>query len=177
MEIIKYTAGPQTYNYPKLQTEGNAAQYALPFAKKVCVGKGLDVGYSEIHWKLDNAIGIEPNINPEFHSMNLPNNTEDPTGKWNFIFSSHCLEHVPHRWQEAIEYWLSKICKGGTLFLYLPNCSHQKYWGLQNKKHMHYLTPEILEDFCYHMPVGAVENYMVTKGYDLNSSFYVVITK
>lgn len=176
MEIIQHQAGHHTYKYPKLQTEGFAAQYAFPFAQRVCQGHGLDVGYNKPEWMLPGATGVEPEVNPEYQAMRLPDCLVNH-GKWDYIFSSHCLEHVMARWQEVIEYWLSCVRKGGTVFLYLPNCSHQKYWGLENKKHMHYLTPEILEDFLYHMPVGTITHYMVTKGYDLNSSFYVVITK
>ena len=30
--------------YPKFQTEGNASQFAIPFAKHVCKGYGYDIG-------------------------------------------------------------------------------------------------------------------------------------
>lgn len=30
--------------YPKFQTEGNASQFAIPFALHVCKGLGYDIG-------------------------------------------------------------------------------------------------------------------------------------
>jgi predicted SAM-dependent methyltransferase len=43
-----------------------------------------------------------------------------------YIYSSHCLEHVDN-WIETLEYWIKNLKDGGILFLYLPDFS-QKYW-------------------------------------------------
>lgn len=154
--------------YPILQTQGHASKYASAFANEICKGTGFDIGCNREEWALiPTAILVDPNINPEYHAMNLPNITVD------YIASSHMLEHYEGRWQDVIDYWLSRIRKGGCVFLYLPNCDYQEYWAYGNKKHVHYLNPSILRGYCeYH---GF--RHIVTDGYDLNGSFYCVIEK
>jgi hypothetical protein len=38
-------------HYPAFQAQGNAAQFAIPFAKHVCSGTGVDVGCNREEWK------------------------------------------------------------------------------------------------------------------------------
>lgn len=155
--------------YPALQSKGFASKFAFPFAYQILKGVGFDIGYSRKEWMLPGSIGIEPSINPEFDDMHLPSINVD------YIFSSHCLEHVPGRFQDTIEYWLTKVKKGGVILLYLPNCDYQKYWAWGNNKHTHYLSPQIMKDYLIHL--DGIESFIVTDGYDLNGSFYVVINK
>lgn len=153
-------------DYLALQTEGNAAQYIKPFAHKICIGTGYDIGYCKKEWKLENAIGIDINKNDGFHANNLPEEEVD------FIFSSHCLEHVDNPYL-TLEYWVSKLKSGGVLFLYLPDYS-QKYWRpWNNKKHIHIMDKEVLKDCLkeYNM-----YNFFIS-GVDLNSSFTLVCQK
>lgn len=161
------------HTYPVLQSLGFSAQYAFPFAEKLCKGTGYDIGYSKEEWKLPGAIGIEPSIVPEFHATNLPPMSVD------FIFSSHCLEHCPD-WVEALDHWATRLKTGGVLFLYLPHYE-QRYWRAWNQrqntqinsKHIHNLTPEMLKDY---LTDRGWDKIFVT-GYDLNHSFYVVAEK
>ena len=99
----------------------------------------------------------------EWEAYNLPDT------KVNYIYSSHCLEHLPD-WISALDYWTSKLKTGGVLFLYLPHYN-QEYWRpWNNRKHLHVFTPQIIKD------------YMESRGYinvfvsdrDLNDSFMVV---
>ena len=155
--------------YPALQTNGNAARFAKAFAAEFCSeGTGCDIGCNRAQWALvEGALLIDPEICSEYHAMNLPAMIFD------WICSSHMLEHYVGRWQDVVTYWLSKIHKGGVLFMYLPNCEYQQYWAWGNKKHVHYLTPKLLREFCQHEGF----KHIVTDGYDLNGSFYVVIEK
>jgi SAM-dependent methyltransferase len=41
-------------------------------------------------------------------------------GSMDFVFSSHCLEHIED-WQAALDEWTQKVRAGGHLFLYLPH--------------------------------------------------------
>ena len=150
---------------PRFQSEGNASQFSIPFAKKFCKGIGYDIGYSKLEWKFPGAIGIDLDcLDDDYHADNLPD------AKVDYIYSSHCLEHVPH-WINTIEFWISKIKNKGILFLYLPDFS-QKYWRpWNNRKHNHCFTPEIFKGFC---ESKQFENFFVS-GVDLNNSFYVVI--
>jgi len=60
---------------------------------------------------------------------------------YDYIFSSHCLEHLADP-ISALEYWKTKIRKGGVLFLYLPH-PEMEYWLPQNnRKHLHSWYPE-----------------------------------
>lgn len=157
----------QFIKYPAFQGNGNSARFCMPFAKEVCKGIGFDIGYSKEEWKFPGAIGIEPSINPEFHATNLP------AGEVDYIFSAHCLEHT-YNWVDCLEYWASKIKKGGTLFLYLPDYS-QTYWRVwNNRKHIHTFNPQILKDYL--MQCGHYTNIFVS-GVDAYNSFTCMAEK
>lgn len=159
IDIISFSGN----NYPKFQSEGYAAQFAIPYAAHVCRGTGVDIGCSKTEWAFPGAIPIDPAINPKYHATNFPQENLD------YIFSSHCLEHVTN-WVEAMDYWYGKLKPTGVLFLYLPDYS-QKYWRpWNNRKHMNIFTPTIVRD------------YMNDRGYrkifsseiDLNNSFMIM---
>lgn len=129
--------------YPKLQTTGNAMRFAMPFAEAI-IGKGkvgYDIGCKYPEWSYPNSILIDPSIDAELDAMKLPKMMVD------YIVSSHCLEHLPN-WILALEHWHERLKRGGILFLYLPNMDAQVYWrGWHNKKHIHYLTPNIMSTY------------------------------
>ena len=173
MDIIRHNANGKTYIYPAFQAQGFAAQFAFPFAKHLCNGVGLDIGYSKPEWKLPGAKGVEPSIDPTYHAMNLPRNEFDTFGKWDYIFSSHCLEHVKESWAQTLLYWREKLADNGTLFLYLPGPGQQYWKNWSNKKHVHNLKPEDLREF---FEQTGWTNIFVS-GEDLNNSFYAVAQK
>lgn len=158
MDLIKFNG----LNYPAFQAKGNAAQFAIPFAKHICHGKGVDIGCMKKEWAFPGAHPIDLEFDDEWDAFHLPSNEND------YIFSSHCLEHLPN-WVDAMNYWYDVIKEGGHLFLYLPDFS-QEYWRpWNNRKHLHVFTPDI------------ILAYMVNKGYknifcsgiDLNNSFII----
>ena len=152
--------------YPQFQTMGNASQFAIPYGKYFCKGYGYDIGFSKEEWKFPGARGIDLSLNDGFHANNLPEEEVD------YIYSSHCLEHVDN-WIETLEYWISKLKPKGIIFLYLPDFS-QKYWRpWNNKKHKHCLSPELMREFCID---HNMENLFVS-GIDLNNSFMIVCQK
>jgi len=159
MQVVEYKGD----TYPHFQTIGNASQFAIPFAKHVCSGKGYDIGCMKQEWAFPGATAIDLDFDDPWHADNLPPSLVD------YIFSSHCLEHVPD-WVETMNYWYECIKPGGTLFLYLPDYS-QKYWRpWNNRRHKHCLKPEFIYD------------YMIDKGYknvfvsgiDLNNAFMIM---
>ena len=159
MNVITY----QGDLYPAFQTVGNAAQFAIPFAKHLCKGKGYDIGCMKEEWSFPGSIPIDIRFDDPYDANNLPDEQVD------YIFSSHCLEHIDD-WVSTMDYWYSKLKIGGTLFLYLPDYS-QKYWRpWNNRKHKHCFTPEIIRDYMNHR---RYKNVFVS-GIDLNSSFMVV---
>lgn len=147
--------------YPSFQADGGASRWVMPLALEICKGTGYDIGYSREEWKLPHAIGVDPAVNPEYNAMNLP------AMKVDFIFSSHCLEHVD-RWADALDYWASKLHAGGVIFLYLPDFS-QEYWRpYNNRKHIHSFTPNVIEDYLNNC--GLFHKVFVS-GVDANNSF------
>jgi predicted SAM-dependent methyltransferase len=148
--------------YPEFQSKGFASQFAIPYAKHFCKGYGIDVGCNREEWMFPGALAVDPNLN-SYTALNFPYENLD------YIFSSHCLEHLSD-WVEVLDYWTRKLKLGGVLFLYLPDYS-QEYWKpWNNRKHKNIFSPQIISD------------YMKDRGYknvfasatDLNNSFMVV---
>lgn len=160
MKLIKY----EESIYPKFQEEGYAAQFAIPFAKHFCSGIGFDIGCMKKEWAFPGSIPIDISLKDGWDAYNLPMNNVD------YIFSSHCLEHLID-WVSALNYWTYVLkSDGGILFLYLPDYS-QKYWRpWNNRKHKHIFTPQILQDYLKKMHYKNI----FTSGVDLNNSFMVI---
>jgi len=162
MDLIEF----HNEKYPKFQSLGNASQFAIPYAKYYCKGNGYDIGFCKEEWKFPNARGIDFSLGDGYNADNLPE------GNMDYIYSSHCLEHVDN-WVTTLEYWISKLKIGGILFLYLPDLS-QKYWRpWNNKKHKHCFTPELLYTFLADHNMKQI----FKSGVDLNNSFMIVCTK
>ena len=150
-------------DYPGFQAEGNASQFAIPFAKHFCFGRGVDVGFCNTEWKYPGAIGADlGDDSNEYHATHLPENLD-------YIYSSHCLEHTPD-WVGTLEYWAKSLKAGGVLFLYLPH-RNQEYWlPWNNRKHLHILDAESVVS-C--MRKFGFKNVFHSDR-DLNDSFMVV---
>jgi predicted SAM-dependent methyltransferase len=150
-------------NYPFFQSQGFGARFAFPYAKEVCKGVGVDIGCMKKEWSFPNSIPIDISFNDGFHAMKLPDIELD------YIFSSHCLEHI-NEWVDVMDYWYSKLKKEGILFLYLPHYS-QEYWRpWNNKKHKNIFTPDIMNDY---MENRGYKNIYKSE-YDLNNSFMIM---
>jgi predicted SAM-dependent methyltransferase len=149
-------------NYPEFQTQGNAAQFAIPYAKHVCIGTGIDVGCNRLEWTYPGAWPVDPTIN-NYDALNFPYTDLD------YIFSSHCLEHLTN-WVTVLDFWTSRLKSGGTLFLYLPDYT-QIYWRpWNNRKHVNIFTADIISD--YMQDAGYVNIFK--SGVDLNNAFMVM---
>ena len=151
---------------PKFQSNGFASRFCFPFALEVCKGIGYDIGCMKKEWSLPGSIPIDLSFEDEYHANKLPKTDVD------YIFSSHCLEHI-NNWVETLDYWYESLKNGGTLFLYLPDYS-QEYWKpWNNKKHVNIFKPEFIRD------------YLEDKGYkkifvsnvDLYNSFIAIAEK
>ena len=155
--------------YPMFQTNGNASRFAMPFAKELCKGKGLDIGANNPEWAFPGARMIDLEIDDEYDACNLPEEEYD------YIFSSHCLEHL-NDWVGTLDYWTTRLKKGGVMFLYLPHYS-QTYWrpwshrnSSNQSPHVNILQPRYLKDY---FEARGFKNIMVT-GHDLYNAFYAV---
>jgi SAM-dependent methyltransferase len=110
--------------YPDYLTVGGNSRAIQRTALRFCQGHGLDVGAS--YWPLPGSMPIDNELGP-----GLENAIEDVApGSQDYVFSSHCLEHIPD-WEAALDEWISKIRPGGVLFLYLPHPAC-KLWQKSN---------------------------------------------
>jgi SAM-dependent methyltransferase len=159
MNILTYKGR----DYPHFQAEGNASQFAIPFAKHFCKGYGIDVGCNRQDWCFPGAIGVDLNFKDGNTAYSFEYKDLD------YVYSSHCLEHLPD-WVTALDYWTANLKPGGVLFLYLPHYN-QEYWRpFNNRKHIHMFSVESIKD------------YMVDRNYinifhsdrDMNDSFMIV---
>lgn len=167
------TISHQGNNYPAFQASGNAARFIIPFAQEVCKGVGVDVGCNREEWCFPGAIPVDPVLNP-FDAYNFPDfSTKCQDFELDYVFSSHCLEHLPN-YAQALDYWHSRLKVGGVLFLYLPDFS-QTYWRPEsNRKHLHVFTPTILRAF---LEYGGKWKNVFVSGTDLNNSFAAMAEK
>lgn len=149
--------------YPAFHAKGFAAKYAFPFAKEVCSGVGFDIGCMKKEWAFPGAIPIDLSFEDGFHAMNLPDVAID------YIFSSHCLEHIPD-WVGALDYWLAKLKPAGVLFLYLPHYEEEYWRPWYNRKHVSIMTPEHITDWMLARGMKHVFN----SNRDMNNSFVVM---
>ena len=111
---------------------GNACRFIAPVAKIFCQGKGLDVGGGA--WPLEGA---------QRHDQEDGGAYQLPDWQYDYIFSSHCLEHLANP-ITALTVWKEHLVSGGVLFLYLPH-PDMEYWRPQNcLKHRHIWPPEAM---------------------------------
>lgn len=130
-------------DYPEFLAHGNHAQYILPIAKQVLKNKslGVDVGCKKLEWAYPGALLVDLTIDDPWHALNLPH-----YGSLEYIFSSHCLEHIVE-WEETLHYWKKALCPGGVIFLYLPH-TDQEYWDkrfMTTQRHINNFSPSQIE--------------------------------
>lgn len=100
--------------YPDYLTVGGASHAIFREALKYCQGIGIDIGAGL--WPLPGAIPVDIQ-----RGLGLQNRVSDFRDRsLDYVFSSHCLEHIKEYRQALIE-WTTKLRAGGILFLYLPH--------------------------------------------------------
>lgn len=122
--------------YPEYLKHGNACQFIVPTAQHYCKGQGVDVGPGK--WPFPGAVPVDVD-NSLVDAYSLPSPGPNCLG-WDYVFSSHCLEHLPDP-VRALTRWKNALCPGGCLFLYLPH-PEMTYWRpAYCKKHLHIFYP------------------------------------
>lgn len=99
--------------YPDRLTKKNAMENIKAIALKYCEGGGLDIGAGRYPFHTARAI-MDDKTENAYKLPSVPDNELD------YIFSSHCLEHLERPW-EALDLWIRKLKRNGILFLYLPH--------------------------------------------------------
>tara|TARA_R100001086_G_scaffold248358_1_gene185098 strand:+ start:2183 stop:2758 length:576 start_codon:yes stop_codon:yes gene_type:complete len=131
--------GPETRkNAPRRHSEG--------FYERFMSGHGIDVGFGggSRETVLDSAQGFDKDT-PNYDGLHLPypNNTLD------YVFNSHCLEHIPNdSLLPTLREWFRVLKIGGHLviavphmYLYEKKASLPSKW---NQDHKRFYTPASL---------------------------------
>lgn len=117
--------------YPDYIRRGDACRFIRPVAEHFCRGQGLDIGAGP--WPFPGAVPVDLAEGGDALAL--------PPGPFDYIFSSHCLEHLVDP-IAALEHWKTRIKRSGVLFLYLPH-PDMEYWRPQHcRKHRHIWRPE-----------------------------------
>lgn len=107
--------------YPDYLHMGGASHLVARVAAEFCEGRGADVGAGL--WPLPGAIPVDVWRGPGAQRSI----EEFEAGELDYVFSSHCLEHIED-WQGALDQWSDLVRPGGTIFLYLPH-PESKIWA------------------------------------------------
>lgn len=145
--------------YPTFLSDGNAQQYVAPIARQFCRGVGLDIGAGQFPFA--GARPIDRNRGEDAMAL--------PEGAWDYVFSSHLLEHLPNP-VAAIEHWKTRIRGGGVLFLYLPHPDCKPWSPAANREHLHVLHPGDVADML--RALGFID--VLYSGRDLAFGYSVV---
>ena len=102
---------------------GNAASHIADYAALWCVGTGLDFGGGR--WPLRGSMLIDRDTTTTLESL--------PPASQDYVFSSHCLEHIPG-WRYVLKQFERVLRPGGVLVLYLPHedmilWNPETFWG------------------------------------------------
>ncbi len=100
--------------YPDYLTVGGAGYAIFSTARLFCKGYGIDIGAG--FWPLPESDPVDSYRGPGL--LKTVSDFED--GSLDYVFSSHCLEHIEN-WQEVLSEWVKKLKPSGIVFLYLPH--------------------------------------------------------
>jgi predicted SAM-dependent methyltransferase len=154
---------------PELE-KGNAVQFIREKALPYLEGEGLDIGCSR--WKIKpEAIGTDIVKKPGVDLV-----VKDwaksgiPPEKYDYIFSAHCLEHIPD-WQGALQGWIDVVKPKGIIFLYLPHAAAYNRWSRRHmpKHHKHDFDLPIVKRALFNRGVKITDS-----GYDEYAGLWAV---
>ncbi|MBI1975581.1 MAG: methyltransferase domain-containing protein [Candidatus Vogelbacteria bacterium] len=154
--------------YPEHLFHKKAMTYVYPLAAKYCTGDGLDIGAGA--WPLPGAVPIENASNENAYCLD-----RFADGSLDYVFSSHCLEHLDH-WQEALRLWMRKLKTGGALFLYLPHRDMVMWRPNEVYGRQHKWSPsfDVVSEFLKKCGAESIDG---RKEHDEYYSFHVVARK
>ena len=156
--------------YPDYLTVGGASHAVFRVALKYCQGEGIDVGAGL--WPLPGAVPVDmwrgPGVGKTVADFS--------NGSLDYVFSSHCLEHIEN-WQSTLAEWIRKLKPGGIVFLYLPH-PECEIWHpgspFVGNGHKWVPTPEVVSEALRALGCEIVER---NDGPDAMMSFYICARK
>lgn len=119
--------------------------------RKICVGKGIDVGSSDrpISEEVD-TLDLSPVYDPTFvaNILNMP--IDD--GKYDFLIASHILEHVDNT-IDALREIKRVVRDGGKIGIIVPHGEYVDYLDLGDTSMTHRMlfTVKTLEKYLLHV--------------------------
>jgi SAM-dependent methyltransferase len=123
--------------YPNYLSSHNAKRGIESYALKLINGKALDIGAGSS--PLDGARGIDNSVEENAYNIQENNQSVD------FVFSSHCLEHLEFPKKCLHEIW--RVLKSdGLLLLYLPHPACELWSKRVNEHHISFFWPNQWED-------------------------------
>lgn len=126
----KQSIGETAKSHQRRQREG--------FFDKYCQGSGLDIGYGG-----DPVVSNVRGWDFEHGDAQFIRGLDDES--FDFVYSSHLLEHLPDT-ELSLTNWWRVLKPGGYLILYLPHRDlYEKKMSLPsrfNDDHMHFFLPE-----------------------------------
>lgn len=96
--------------WPDHLFQGNATKWIADKALAFCKGDGIDFGAGK--WCLPGAIPVDQATYFSLEDFD-PNSLD-------FVYSSHCLEHI-RAWKQTLCELVSKLKPHGIIYLYLPH--------------------------------------------------------
>ena len=148
---IKY----KTNLYPEYINDNNAASHIIGYAKKYCIGEGLDLGGGANPFPGADNLEIKKGRNV------LESLMEMEYGIYDFIFSSHFLEHVEkEEQQKIIDHAYQVLSPEGILFFYLPH-KNMEYWSIKN--------PAMIGPYGHKVDLNPeeVKNMLLSSGFEI----------
>lgn len=148
---------PTEKKWPEYLFKGNATKWITDTALRYCKGDGIDFGAGK--WCLPGAIPVDQ---ATYFSL------EDfDAASLDFIYSSHCLEHIA-AWRVTLRELIFKLKPDGIIFLYLPHeISPWTGW----RKHKWTPTAEIVVDALAKEGIALL---LIDAGPDAYQSWFVV---
>jgi SAM-dependent methyltransferase len=125
----------------------------LGYFEKYLTGNGIDIGAGDdVLVVLQGTVQRWDKENGDAHTL-----TGIPDNHFDFVYSSHCLEHLSHP-EIAVENWVRVLKPGGYLFFMVPdadlyeqgvwpsrgNGEHKHRYSIDNK---HLSVCQVLPDF------------------------------
>lgn len=176
------------YNLIPGCNRGNAI---APYAKKWCIGFGVDYGYGDqisygkynVEQIFHTSNGVDNGVVKYYIDKNkyrvIRNNTIDNLNfpydlkELDYVFSAHALENIKE-WKQTLFYWHGLLKSGGILFLYLPHESVAAWRPENHSQYVYKHTVEELKEYLLTISFKIVE-YMI--GCDSEGSFYIIAEK
>jgi SAM-dependent methyltransferase len=149
-------------DYPGFLARGDATAFCQYHAKGFCQGRGVDVGAGRRAFP--GARPIEDRADENAYRL------AEADGALDYVFSSHCLEHL-ERWAEALMEWRRVLKPGGILYLYLPHPACRMWRSSVLPHHVWQPEPDGLAAHLRSIGFEIVESSLFPDAY---LSFYIV---